>query len=74
MLKEHKEDRSHVEHCARIRIQTAIVKATSLCIRSRSYDEPKAEPTAKVEGCEAEDEVVGDLAVEFGDLRVHLGE
>ena len=57
-----------MEHCARIRIQTAIVKATSLCIRSRSYDQPKTEQTADVEGCEAEDEVGGDLA------RVHLGE
>ena len=68
------------ESCARLRIQLAILKATSQCIRSRSRDTPKFGATAdgaKGEspegGSEAEEDAL-DLEAEWGDLRTSLGE
>ena len=73
--------------CARLRIQIAIVKATSMCIRTRSNDNnPFGANSAKAQGGdqhgddeheeqrEEEVEVTTDLTCEWFDLRTTLGE
>ena len=61
--------------CARFRIQLAIVKATSLCIRSRSFDTNKhgASADGARDEAELEAEESLDLEAEWGDLRTGLG-
>ena len=73
--------------CARLRIQIAIVKATSMCIRTRSNDNnPFGAKSAKAQGGdqhgddeheeqrEEEVEDTSDLTCEWFDLRTTLGE
>ena len=64
------------ESCARLRIQLAILKATSSCIRSRSRDTPKfGAPADRAQEAEIEEEEEPlDLEAEWGDLRTSLGE
>lgn len=70
--------RAPSEACARLRIQIAIVKATSLCIRSRSHDSNKLGASAngaQMDEPEVEDsEETLDLEAEWGDLRTTLGQ
>jgi hypothetical protein len=68
------------EACARLRIQLAIVKATSMCIRSRSLNtKPSgaavddAQDGADSGRVEEECEEPLDLEAEWGDLRTGLG-
>ena len=68
------------ESCARLRIQLAILRATSLCIRSRSLANNTfgaSADGAQGETPEGETEAEGDaldLEAEWGDLRTSLGE
>lgn len=72
-LTKEKGERAASQACVRTRIQVAIVKATSMCIRSRAHDSNHfgASDGAQGDGVESEDPVeVGDLAGAWGDLRV----
>jgi hypothetical protein len=78
MLAKRKEERGAIEHCARLKLQVAIVKATSLCLRTRCYDNQpfaaagnrgEAESEADLSEGEGED-VEEDLAGQLVSLRV----
>ena len=69
-------DRKISEACARLRIQLAILRATSMCIRSRSHDNNTygaivncTEEGVAPERSEEEDEEPLDLEAEWYDSR-----
>ena len=73
-------ERKISEACARLRIQLAIVRATSMCIRSRSHDNNTYGAVVnRTEGEEVpeeeteEEEEPLDLAGEWYDLRTGMG-
>jgi len=69
-LSEKTGNRKTSEACARLRIQLAIIRATSLCIRTRSHDNPQS-GAPKVD---AQEEEELDLDSQWFDLRTTLGE
>jgi hypothetical protein len=76
MLAKRKEERGAIEHCARLKIQAAIVKATSLCLRARCFDnQPHAAAGTKEEAeneagqAEEGEGAEEDLAGQLADLR-----
>ena len=82
-LSDKKGERRATAHCARLRIQLAIIRATSLCIRGRletEYDyallgsEDEVEEVSEKLAEEREEDASADLAEEWGDLRVRFGE
>ena len=74
-------DRKISEACARLRIQLAIVRATSMCIRSHSHDNNTYGAVVnRTEGEEVPEEEIEeegeeplDLAGEWYDLRTGMG-
>ena len=81
MLAKRKEERGAIEACARIKIQAAIVKATSLCLRARCMDilpdhaaDPDTEEGTEDEASQGEvSEAEEDLAGQWSSFRVRDG-
>ena len=77
LLAKRKEERGVIEHCARLKIQSAIVKATSLCLRARCLNHlpdtaaagTEEEAGTKADGSEGEEEVEEDLAGQWANLH-----
>lgn len=78
MLTKRKEERGVSENCACIKIQAAIVKATSLCLRARCFVNQPYAAAGEWEGAEDEAsqqedaEVAEDLAGQWAALRVRV--
>ena len=76
LLAKRKEDRGAVEHCCRVKLQAAIVKATSTCLRARCFDNTDDAAAGQEEaedGVGSEEEasdVEEDLAGQWSSLRV----
>ena len=79
-LSEKSGNRKSSEACARLRIQLAILRATSLCIRTRSHDNPSSgAPTVGTQEEGQQDSAVQevediDLDAEWFDLQTTLGQ